>query len=175
MSTVQEKIDGLIALMQRGVYEGERTQAHKALVRLCAKHNINLEDVIRRKEEPDIYLVPMKNREEGEIFAQAAFRYAEPVFIGWYRLKRCTMAVECLPMKYLELMAAWSVLKRSYREEKKVFMHAFFQRNRLFSERPNDAPEPTPEELERSLRASIMARGMNAAEIHKQLSAPSPS
>jgi hypothetical protein len=174
MSTVQEKIDGLIALMQKGVNEGERTQARKAVIRLCEKHGLNIDDILLKKKEADTFLIPVKNREEGEIFAQAAFRYANPEWVGFYKLKRCTIAIVCVPMKYLELMAAWSVLKISYREEKKIFMHAFCKSNCLLSIRTKDDPDPSPEEMERANRAALMSLSIKTAVIHRQLPASMP-
>lgn len=170
MSTVQEKIDGLIALMQRGVYEGERTQAHKALLRLCAKNNINFDDLLNKDKEPEMYLVKHKNAEEAGVFAPVCFRYGDPVYVGRYR-GNLTVAVECLPIKYMEIMAAWSVLKHSWREEKEVFKIAFFKSNGLLGKRTKDTPEPTPEEEALANRAAAMAMFVKPSELRKQLSA----
>lgn len=176
MSTIQEKIDGLIALYRRGVYEGERTQARKALERICAKNGLNIEDVLREGQEPVLYTVRCKNELEADVFAQTVFRYAEPldgrVGVGWKG--KNYIVFKCTPMKYMELMAAWSVLKQAWRDEQEVFKLAFFGANGLFS-KPDPDKEPQKlteeEELQRQ-RAGAMATFVKSAQIHKQLSSP---
>lgn len=174
MSTIQDKIDGLIALMRNAAsYPNEKTQARKALERLCAKHSLNIEDVLREEQRIESYSVQCRNKNEADVFAQCVFRYAEPAegrvgtsFRGANRIVFC-----CTPRKYVELMAAWSVLKIVWREEQETFKLAFFGANGLFGQRKKDAPEPdiTEEEARRLARAGAMATFVKSAQIHKQL------
>lgn len=180
MSTTQEKIDGLIALYRNAAsYPNEKTQAHKALLRLCAKNGLHIEDVLREQQEPVLYTVRCKNELEADVFAQTVYRYAEPfdgrVGVGWKG--KNYIVFKCNPVKYMELMAAWSVLKIAWREEQEVFKLAFFGANGLFTRRDPDAETPklTEEEELRRMRAGAMATFVNPAQIHKQLSAPRPA
>ncbi len=174
MSNVQDKIDGLIALMQRGAFEGERTQARKALERICAKNGLNIEDVIRKDQEPVNYRMKCRNKLEAAVFAQTVFRYADPVSVGTSWRGSNIILFTCKPAKFIELISAWSVLKVAWREEQEVFKLAFFRANRLFGERKEGDPEPeiTEEERDRHNRAAGMASNVKKADIHKQISAP---
>lgn len=172
MSSAQEKIDCLIALYRNAAsYPNEKTQAYKALVRLCAKHNLNIEDVLREEQRVERYTMRCKNELEAEVFAQTVFRYAEPVMVGHTYQGRNYIGFECTPAKYVELMAAWSVLKLAWRDEQEVFKLEFFSANRLFGKRGDtqEQPELTEEEERQRMRAAAMATFVKKVEVHKQL------
>lgn len=178
MSTIQEKIDGLIALMQNAAsYPNEKTQARKALERICAKHDLHIEDVLQQEHAPQKFIVRCKNELEADVFAQTAFRYAEPVQVGIGWKGKNYIVVICKPSKFAELMTAWSVLKIAWREEQETFKLAFFGANGLFGKRKEGqpAPELTEEERRQAERAGAMATFVKSAQIHKQLSSPRPA
>lgn len=171
----QQKIDGLIALMKGGIYEGERNAAERALKRICEKYEINFDDLLyKADEEPEEYSLPYKNEEEGQVLAHCLRRYAKTKDIWkerWRRRRR--LYFKCLPSKHIEACIAWDVLKVAYREEREIFQRAFINKHNLFGDDVKTAPEPkTKEEMERLMRMVEMMRGMRSVSIHRQLSAP---
>lgn len=187
MEISQEKIDGLIALMQKGIYEGERTAARKALERICAKYGIDLEALLAKSEEtPEEYHMTLKTLEEAKIFMQCVFRFGDPGDGDvWTRrdMNKKTVFYKILPVRQIELMAIWEVLhwaflderakiRKKHREENKLLGHAFVIKHRLFGKGGGSDRKPTIGELLRAHRAAQMAGGMEDVALHKQIAAP---
>lgn len=174
---IQRKIDGLLGLVRRGV-GGEKGQAEKILRKLCDKHGLIYEDVIRREEEPvEQFYITFRNKHEERIAIHSVWKYGgvHPNDIYGHRQYPKRLYYECRKSKHLEVLTAWSVLKAAFKEEMEILRDAFIHRHQIYGEgvKTRKTEEMSHAEYKRALRVAQTAGGLSGVDIHKQLSSPS--
>lgn len=186
MSDYNEERLGKIVALARGGVGGEKETAIKMVKALCAKHDLNFEEVMNASEAVKEYWIDHKKSEQ-QLLVQIICRYAHRTIddgiqpsIGGTRLYFKTTQE-----KYIETLNAWEILQPLYQTERKLLekalFNAFLQKHQLFY-------QPTPEEHRKQMRrikkqedskteedkraeamGSAMSRHLTDAEIMKRL------
>lgn len=175
-----DKIRKIQALAERGV-DGERISAQNRLVEIMEKYGISWEEI--DNEEKRLIWYSAKGKDWKMLIKQLLginkIRFA--IIESTDRTKRAkrvrdyyqprrgeNVVMECTYSKFIELTTAYEIFQRSFDEHYESFVYAFLDKNHLLGEADADH-EPTPEEEKLYERAIMMKRGIEKAEINKQI------
>lgn len=174
MTKAMELAFKLKALADQGV-DGERENAEQMLLRHCAKHNINIEDL--EKEEQKTFYMHCTPGDYKLLLQIASTVLGIEFNIGWLKGKsmadKNTRWIRCTRSEYVLISAKFDFYKKAYEEELEIFKAAFIQKNKLYP--INDTRESTPyeelsaEEKEKMYRAEMLAEGIKKVNFAKQL------
>lgn len=177
MEKVLELAKKLKALADRGV-DGEKESAQAMLEKLMAKHGITIDMI----ETPDIgdhqFLMEDKDYRFWRQVVSSVLGKGYDVFVfpidrrNRRKLKR--YQIRCTGAQAIEIQAKFDFFKKIYEDEQEIFYSAFIQKNKLYAkpkegEEDRDAPDLTPEELDRLMRMMEMMGGMKRHHFLKQL------
>lgn len=174
-----ERIIAVLVLKVKANNGGESANALHTLKKLCAKYELDLDEVLTgKKVERRLYKI---SRATQLIVAQAILRYGESREIYTTRGNKY-LSVELDEAKHLEVTHALDILLPLFHKEmkkvKEAALHAFVAKHDLFwkGERPEQigeekkkTPEQIKEERERERTAIALAQGMEDATIYKRL------
>lgn len=163
-----EIIQKLKALSDRGI-NGEKENATKLLEKLMKKYGITEEEL--EQSQTKTVWVTLRNIAEKRICSQILYAYFDDADLWQRRGDRTKYWTELTPAQEIEFKYILSTYIDSFYKEQDIFIHAFIQKNRIF---PKDAKvvnmsELSPEEKEKSLKASFMAEGIEMTRIRKAL------
>jgi hypothetical protein len=174
MSKHIELAKKLKALSEKGI-GGEKITAEKMLNDLLKKYNITIEEIEGEKIQ-DYYFSVSEN--DFDLFNQIVkcVKYSIKVY-GRFPIKMIkdyslggNHSIKCTASEYVEVEAKFSLYKKLYREELKIFYSAFLKANGLLIDNPNKT-EPTPEEIEKYRRVKEMSEKIKRGQYLKQLTA----
>lgn len=184
----KEYLGKVVRLAKEGI-DGEKENAIRIVKKLCAKHDLNFEDVMNDTGIEEFY-IDFK-RGETQLVVQIIGRYAKAhrndeilPSNGGQRLY-----FKCTKERYIETINAYSVLAHKFKEEKGIlvesFEHAFFKKHQLYYQpKPEEIPDIVKELRERDKNktakdreadakkerlAEAMTHGLDKVNIHKQL------
>lgn len=163
-----EIIQKLKALSDRGI-NGEKENATKLLEKLMKKYGITEEEL--EQSQTKTVWVTLRNIAEKRICSQILYAYFDDADLWQRRGDRTKYWTELTPAQEIEFKYILSTYIDSFYKEQDIFIHAFIQKNRIF---PKDTKvvnmsELSPEEKEKSLKASFMAEGIEMTRIRKAL------
>ncbi len=165
----KEIILKLKALSDRGI-NGEKENATKLLEKLMKKYGITEKEI--QTDEKKNVIVVLKNDIEKRICYQILYAYFDdiPLYKCSYR-SRTQYYVIMTATQEIEFKYILSAYITDFYKEQDIFVSAFIQKNKIF---PKDGPirhleDLSPEEREKSLRASVMQEGIEKTEIRKAL------
>ena len=163
-----EIVKKLKALSDRGI-DGEKENATKLLNKLMEKYGISEEEL----EQPQTKTVwiTLKNNAEIRICSQILYAYFNDAKLWKRRGCRTKYWIELTPAQEIEFKYMLQIYLDSFYKEQDILIYAFVQKNKIF---PTDSPvsyleDLTPEEKEKTLRASLMQEGMEFTRIRKAL------
>lgn len=198
----RDRLGKIVALAKGGV-GGEKENAIRMVQKICKEHNLNFDDVMNSLDVEE-FEIKYDTKDEERVLIGCIFKYGllhadDPVMtrersFRWMKTKEKSLSFTTTKSKYVEVLNAFSVLKRKFKEERKIadeaFHDAFRKKHDLFY-------DPTPEERERiekrmkeekdkktdkekadDAQKAMMAMGivgaLNNADIHKQLNKTNP-
>lgn len=180
---ILNKIRKVQALAERGV-GGEKESAEKRLIELMEKYDITWDDL--GKEEEIIFWYTAKGKDWkmliNQILGINGVRYAfvEPnsqtknarLLRGCAdRPRGANVVMICSRVKFIEMTTAYEIYQRSFDEHYESFVYAFLDQNKLLDMSRTNNKELTPEEEQTYRRAIRMMRGVDKAQINKQIEA----
>lgn len=164
----------LKALADKGV-GGEKTNAEKMLMDLLSKHKLTIEDI--EGEKVTMYFFKASG-EKVALLSQIIKRvsydlkfYDIPADVVKRRGLDGSYATECTAAQYVEIESMIEFYWRLYKEELKVFYHAFLDANDLLAQPPvpKTVEELSPEELEKWKRSKQMSSTIKSETHRKQI------
>lgn len=163
-----ELIKKLKALSDRGV-GGEKENATVLLNKLMKKYGISEEELQEEKKQR-VYIT-LKNEAEKAICYQILYAYFDSATVWGHKNCRTKYWVELTKAQEIEFKYMLSAYLESFYKEQEIFIRAFIQKNRIF---PVDGPvvnieDLSSEEKGKSIRASLMAEGLEFTRIRKAL------
>ena len=176
LEDIKAKLIKMKALAKSGE-GGERENAERLINELAARYNISLDFL--GNETKRRYDIKFGTRWERALFSQLLAllridkygnRDAEELGLfyelGGSALKCYTI---CTDMEWLELTAKYSVLRSDYRSQLANFYMAFLMANDLLLPCREDAPDATPEEEEKYLKAKRLSHGIFRSNTFDQI------
>lgn len=184
---ILDKILKVKALADRGS-NGEKANAERMLKELMEKYHITDEDIQSDKvelflidTESDLYiqlLVQICNSIAGHDLKiqnikktrEAKKAVKELSQIG-YGDATANIAVECTKAQFVEIKIKFDIYKEDMKRQLDIFMYAYFSKNNLLA-KPKEGTEnkkPTQEEIDKVIKATMMAHGIDKKEILKML------
>lgn len=175
-----DKIRKLQALAERGI-DGERISAEKRLAEIMDKYGITWEEI--DNEEKRFIWYSAKGKDWKMLITQllGINKIHFAIIESTNRSKRAkiiryhypprreeNVLIECTYSKFIELTTAYEIFQRSFDEHYESFVYAFLDKNHLLAEGDADY-DPTPEDVKRYERSRMMIRGIEKAEINKQI------
>lgn len=175
-----DKIRKIQALAERGV-DGERISAEKRLVEIMEKYGISWEEI--DNEEKRVIWYSAKGKDWKMLIKQLLginkIRFAiiehtdrsksAKKIRDYYQPRRAeNVLMECTYSKFIEMTTEYEIFQRSFDDHYESFVYAFLDKNNLLAEADADH-KLTPEEEKRYDRAIMMKRGIEKAEINKQI------
>ena len=153
-------------LADRGV-GGEKTNAKLLLKKLMKKHGITMKDI--KGEECDLRKFIITSRKY-KLFCQIVSTVIGRGKIMGTRLNKSHYFIDTTVHTQLEILSKFNFYWAMYKEELKIFDHAFIHANRLYpKDSKGDDTELSKEEEERIRRMQKMAQGIEKKEWLKQL------
>lgn len=172
----RERLGKLVALAKRGI-GGERDTALEMVKKLCKKLHLEFEDVMSSDEKIREFYVDFA-RADMRLALHVVIRYA---FDGdgtqdWVpSVSHTRLYFTTTLERYLETVHALEILTRQYRKEqkrvRKAFWYGFLSKHDLYAKKTIKSEEwqPSKEEMRERKMGSMMAHGMEDAEIRKAL------
>ena len=143
------------------------------------KYGISEEELERERVQDCFF--PYSQETERRLLMQLVYMVtgeAGSGCVGTYTgRKRKKVAAKCTAAQRLEIEAYFAFYSAAMKEELETFYSAFIAKNDLYPPeslvKPRSRDELTEEELERALKAGMMAAGMERHHFRKQLEAGS--
>jgi len=175
-------LEKVLNLARRGE-GGEKENAIRLLKKICARRDLNFDDVMRGTGEKEFSIECQKSFSKlllHVIYRYGLLRYSDKVHAN-YNYTRVFFTTT--PDKYAEVCTAFEILRRRYKTEKKLFADlfadAFYQKHDLFyqptaeewkkiNEEKKDEKISKAEQRRHEI-STLMSRGMESVEIYKQL------
>jgi len=139
------------------------------------KHGLTIEDICKESTKEYFFKASGIN---AQLFTQIVKRvnyeleiYSIPAAqVKKYRLAGSLM-IECTVAEFIEIEQMFDVYKKLYKEESKVFYHAFLAANDLLGRppKPRSVNDLTEKELEEWMRVQGLAKNIKTETIRKRL------
>lgn len=176
MNEKEALLKKLKALAERGE-SGERENAAAQLEKLLKKYGISEEELERDAEQ--LCFFKYSQETERRLLMQIVYSVTGKVgggTVGTYTgRRRKKVSVKCTAAQKIEIEALYAFYKVAFEKELETFYSAFYMKNNIYPPPELAAGksfwELTEEERERSLKASMMASGMEKHNFRKQLAA----
>lgn len=179
----KDKLGKIVALAKGGI-GGEKQNAIRIVKALCKKHNLDFDDVMENISIKEFSIV-YRTKEELDLITFCFYRYGMLKYedsIKYNQYSKKAIFNTTLD-KYIEVLNAFVVLRVLYKKEKKkaemAVMEAFRIKHYLYYEPTDKEKKKLDKERENQKideealaineMARGMSRGMQDAEIHKQL------
>ena len=184
---ILDKIMKVKALADRGS-EGEQANAEKMLSLLMKKYGITDADIVSDKIET--YIIDTEN----QLFIQLLVQIANSVVghdLKIYDIKNspnkakqelakmgygdatANVAIECTKAQFVEIKMKFDIYKEDIKKQIDIFMYAYFSKNGLLAKpidkSSDEYKEPSQEDINRAIKASIMESGIDKKEIYKMI------
>lgn len=166
----------LKALADRGA-GGEKENAAALLEKLMQKYGISEAELERERVQD--YFFPYSQETERRLLIQLVYMVTGEAgceCVGTYSgRKRKKVGATCTAAQRLEIEAYFAFYGEAMKKELETFYSAFISKNDLYPPeslvKPRSRDELTEEEIERALKAGMMATGMERHHFRKQLEA----
>lgn len=148
--------------------EHERQSAEEQLNKLMIKYNISEDDLeIEQVKRRDFYF---KDDWEHKLICQTIYKLFPNMDIYRTKGKKNWIWAEMTDAQYLEFEVHYCAYKVSFQKEFDIFYYAFLSKNRIFPDVQAKESSDGNTMSERDLiKASMMARGIETAEIRRLL------
>lgn len=163
------------ALADKGI-GGEKINAEKMLDSLLKKHHITIEEI--EGEKIDSHFFNLKE-EEARLWVQIvkSVNYKLQCYGPFPKkdIKKIGLGgnylVECTVSEYLEIDAKNAIYQKLYKDELKIFYHAFCTANNILVRTSTkiDVSDLNYDEFKTLLRVRAMSKNINSQSYHKQL------
>lgn len=176
MENINPKLLKVVALAKQGV-GGERTNAIKAVRRICATEGLNFDDVMNASDEREYTLdIAWRNKAEEDILAQVCFKFAVPDGgdLSFNKYRKCFFYTTT-PGRHIETTHAAAVYLAAFRKERKRILNdltaAFIYKHNIVRPRAKDAPpqEMSKEDREAAARQINLMSNLEDVSIRKAL------
>jgi hypothetical protein len=158
------------ALAEAGV-GGEKTNAQEYLRKLMLKYGIT-EDDIQMDSVSTLKIRRPKGKQCTKLFWQIFWKTYQDNGIGdtniTYRNDRTYFWLDMATSVKLEFLTKWELFSNAYISDLELFYLAFLQKNKLLTS-GTKTEEPSEEEMERYIKASLMSQGLDKHSYFKQI------
>lgn len=187
-----ERLGKIVKLAKNGI-GGEKDAAMNVLRSLCAKHGLNIDDVMNSIEKKEFW-IEISDPDEEVMAIRCIYRYgilnledAQQITVFSHSIKRNRKKIGFISTteKHVEVLNAYSVLVPLYKKERVIaeiaFSTAFANKHNLFYQpredeeekaeetRKKQHEEKTEDQQQADEMASDLKRHLKHADIHKQI------
>lgn len=171
MSNKTELLLKIKALARLGV-DGEQENAVALLSRLMLKYGISESEL--DDERRTLCWFRYSQKIECKLLNQIIYMVtAKPAYGCKGIRKKKELGTECTVVEQLEIEANYDFFKNAMEKELAVFHTAFYTKNQLYPDyeklKDREQKELTPEDVERHMKAGLMAAGMDKHSMLKQI------
>lgn len=165
---IKDRLLKILALAQGGV-GGEKENAERMLEALCKKHGVTVDELEGRAIDRHWFYVNSKH--EKRLLFQIVNLFVDDLkrrSTVWTHKKRSrAVGFELTAGEHAQVKVGFETYKAAWLEQQDLFFSAFIWKNRIWSQRPDDAerPELTPEELERARRIQEMMKAAGKVDV----------
>lgn len=145
---------------------GEKYNAQRQLDRIMAKHGITKGDL----EEDSLWEIEFKvPQSDGDLLVQVSMSVVGKA--PGRKVSRTKYVIQMTKLQEAEIRAKFSFYQRVYKDQLKLFYHAFIIKNGIFDKtmEPRDPESLTPEERIQIAKILELSQSIERSEYHKPL------
>lgn len=166
---LKDRLLKLLALTESS-NEHESASAMRRIEALCAKHGVNMDDLVDPSEEVRMHWFRYDNPYSKSVLLNTIWRATNinQTFKSGGRQRQ--VGVKCTTSQASEIDLWWSVMRASLKQHLEDSTLAFIYANKLFGESEKESDyELTDEEVEAAERASNLAARIKPTAVYKAL------
>lgn len=170
----KDRLGKLIALAKLGE-GGERDVAISMVQKLCKKHGLDFDDVMRDVKLEEFRINCKKNEYKLLLHIVVKYAFDGQMLDVYHNGTRTACIFKTTKEKYIETEHAWAILSRLYKKEheriEEAVWHGFLTRHSLYGRatKKEDEPDLSPEEIRTRRMGHVLAESMETANIHRTL------